>query len=271
MTPNDISRSSLLDLLFEHRNKLYGAYSLRRYYPRRLTLALGLTLLIAFGVLLLFSSGGGSRLRSRDSEKPPVTVLDLELPRPSPAKPLPVPTEAAARPRASERFLNNFRIVPDDERPDVPTVDQLAAADPGERDSEGEPSDGRPLPAAGPGPGPGSDPAPAPAAAPAPAPGPTTHPEFPGGLAAWNRFLSRNLVIPSEVQAGERRTVRVRFWVGEDGSITRFEVLASGGEACDEEVLRVLKKMPRWKPALQQGIPVATSFTQPVTFEVSEQ
>ena len=59
--------------------------------------------------------------------------------------------------------------------------------------------------------------------------------------------------------------------VSTDGSITNFEVLKSGGESFDREVIRVLKKMPKWKPAIQNGHPAATSFTQPVSFMVHEQ
>ena len=54
--------------------------------------------------------------------------------------------------------------------------------------------------------------------------------------------------------------------MAEDGSVTRFQVEKSAGTAFDEEVIRVLKKMPKWAPALKAGQPVSVSFTQPVTF-----
>ena len=57
----------------------------------------------------------------------------------------------------------------------------------------------------------------------------------------------------------------------EDGSITKFEIIQSGGAAFDNEVIRVLKKMPKWKPAVQNGQNVSVMFTQPVTFVAYEE
>jgi len=91
-------------------------------------------------------------------------------------------------------------------------------------------------------------------------------PEFPGGMQAWIRFLNKNLQTPGELQAGEKKTVLIKFDVAIDGAVTGFHVLQSGGEEYDSEVIRVLKKMPKWKPAMQNSQPVAISFNQPVTF-----
>jgi periplasmic protein TonB len=91
-------------------------------------------------------------------------------------------------------------------------------------------------------------------------------PQFPGGAAAWAAFLSRHLQAPEPLEAGEKITVLVRFLVNEIGTVTGFEIIKSGGEAFDREVLRVLHRMPKWKPALRNGQPTAVSFTQPVTF-----
>jgi protein TonB len=91
-------------------------------------------------------------------------------------------------------------------------------------------------------------------------------PEFPGGLQAWINFLNRNLRVPDELQAGEKKTVLIRFQVSPDGAVTGFEVMQSAGNLYDNEVIRVLKKMPRWKPAIQNNMAVSRTFTQPVTF-----
>jgi len=58
----------------------------------------------------------------------------------------------------------------------------------------------------------------------------------------------------------------IKFIVDADGSVTGFTVVRSGGYAFDNEVIRVLRKMPKWKPAIQNGHAVTVSFTQPVTF-----
>ena len=56
----------------------------------------------------------------------------------------------------------------------------------------------------------------------------------------------------------------------EEGVVTNFKVVQSGGSDFDNEVIRVLKKMPRWLPAIQAGKPTAVIFTQPVTFQAAE-
>jgi len=91
-------------------------------------------------------------------------------------------------------------------------------------------------------------------------------PEFPGGTKAWANFLNRYLQTPADLEPGEKKTVLINFLVDADGSVTGFKVVQSGGNAFDNEVIRVLKKMPKWKPAMQNGHSVAVPFTQPVTF-----
>lgn len=85
-------------------------------------------------------------------------------------------------------------------------------------------------------------------------------------MQAWIAFLNRNLHAPQDLESGEKRIVNIRFHVDVDGTITNFQIIQSGGAAFDNEVIRVLKKMPKWMPALQAGQPVTISFTQPVTF-----
>ena len=97
-------------------------------------------------------------------------------------------------------------------------------------------------------------------------PGPTRDPSFPGGPAAWLNFLQRYLQAPEDVEPGKRIEVQVRFWIDVDGSVSRAEIIKSGGSAFDKEVLRVLKKMPNWEPALQAGRPIAVAYQQPVIF-----
>jgi protein TonB len=89
---------------------------------------------------------------------------------------------------------------------------------------------------------------------------------FPGGVESWLNFLRRFLQTPDELEAGQRVEVRVKFFIDTDGSLSRFEIVKSGGTVFDKEVLRVMKKMPKWQPASQNKNKVAVSFTQPVIF-----
>jgi len=90
--------------------------------------------------------------------------------------------------------------------------------------------------------------------------------EFPGGPDALQKFLAKNLHTPDELDAGEKKMVKIRFKVDKDGTVNSFEIVTSGGSEFDEEVLRVCKRMPRWTPAFQNGINVPVNYMIPVTF-----
>jgi len=84
------------------------------------------------------------------------------------------------------------------------------------------------------------------------------------------KFLARNLVSPDNLDRGDLKTVRVRFIVDKDGSVSSLEILNSGGDDFDDEVVRVCRRMPKWIPALQNGMNVPVSYILPVTFMGSE-
>lgn len=100
---------------------------------------------------------------------------------------------------------------------------------------------------------------------------PDRQPQFPGGNQAWLAFLNTHLRPPQDLESGEKRVVNIRFFVDVDGTIANFQVARSGGNVFDNEVIRVLKKMPKWIPAMQGGQPMAVAFTQPVTFVGQEE
>ncbi|WP_165917200.1 energy transducer TonB [Flaviaesturariibacter aridisoli] len=268
MSPNEITRSSLLDLLFENRNKQYGAYVLRKYYDNRLSLSIGIMLaavLLALFLVNVFSGKAG------DVFTPPeVTVVSLQLApdkTKAPEPELPKPRQKAGGPVNSKAFTAPV-IGPDPTN--LPPTDDLRNAAISTHNTPGAvPGDVPPAP--DPGPIAQGTVPPAPVPAPEVVEAPSAPPSFPGGMKAWTDFLVRNLVPSSDMQPGEKRSVVVRFWVDEEGHVGRFEVQQSGGAAFDNEVLRVLKRMPKWKPALQRGRPVATSFVQPVTFQAPEE
>ena len=96
-------------------------------------------------------------------------------------------------------------------------------------------------------------------------------PQFPGGQEALKQFLARNLGSPGDLEEGEKKVVKVKFKVEKDGSVTALEIVSSGGNDFDREVVRVCKKMPRWIPAVQNGINVPVSYVLPVTFIGTEE
>ena len=85
-----------------------------------------------------------------------------------------------------------------------------------------------------------------------------------------SKFLSDNLVYPYEAREnGVSGKVWVNFIVDEKGSIVEAKVIKKVGFGCDEEALRVIKLMPKWKPGLVEGKPVKVSFNQPINFRMN--
>ena len=92
---------------------------------------------------------------------------------------------------------------------------------------------------------------------------------YPGGEAALLKFISDNLVYPSIAQEQEiQGTVVLRFRVEKDGSVGQIVVKSSLSRECDQAAARVVKKLHRFTPAKQQGHPVPVWFTLPIRFRI---
>lgn len=92
-------------------------------------------------------------------------------------------------------------------------------------------------------------------------------PEFPGGKAALGQYLSKNVRYPPEAQRNNTDgTVLVQFTIGTNGSIYGIRVKKGIGDGCDEEAVRIVGKMPAWKPGTQNGQPVAVQYVLPIQF-----
>ena len=94
-------------------------------------------------------------------------------------------------------------------------------------------------------------------------------PEFPGGDQAMMDFVAKNVVYPQEARDKEiSGRVMVGFIVEKDGSISDAKVVKGIGGGCDEEAVRVVKAMPKWKPGKEKGKPVRVSFMMPFAFKL---
>ena len=92
--------------------------------------------------------------------------------------------------------------------------------------------------------------------------------EFPGGLPAWNRFLSNTLVYPPKaVRKKIEGQVVARFIVEKNGEISNIEIV-SGPKELWNAVLDALHQSPRWKPAIQYGRKVKSYKSQPFNFKL---
>jgi protein TonB len=95
------------------------------------------------------------------------------------------------------------------------------------------------------------------------------NPEFPGGISEMYKFLGNNIKYPAAAQrANVSGRVFMKFVVEKDGSIGNVEVLKGIGFGCDEEAIRVIKSMPKWNPGRQNGKNVRVFYQMPVVYKL---
>ena len=98
---------------------------------------------------------------------------------------------------------------------------------------------------------------------------PEVMPEFPGGMEAMMKYLSENIKYPEMAkQKNTQGKVLVTFVVEKNGSISDVKVAKGIGDGCDEEAVRVISAMPKWKPGMQNGKKVRVSFAIPISFRL---
>ncbi len=96
--------------------------------------------------------------------------------------------------------------------------------------------------------------------------------EFPGGTAAMMKWLNNNIRYPEAAQQNDiQGKVVVNFVVEKDGSIAQVKIAKGVDKDLDREAIRVVKKMPRWQPGKNNGVPVRSYFNLPVTFRLQNQ
>ena len=96
-------------------------------------------------------------------------------------------------------------------------------------------------------------------------------PMFPGGEAAMMKFVANNVKYPQEAKDKDiAGRVFISFVVEKDGSVSNVEVKRGIGGGCDEEAVRVISAMPKWKPGIKDGKPVRVSYMMPIVFKLTE-
>jgi periplasmic protein TonB len=269
MQPELILQSDVLDIIFENRNKEYGAYELRSQYDKRLKKSLVIIFSIFFSLIGLFLM----RKHFFPTVNKQSVFIDLpvteltRIPEPRPdfrPREKPIHQRMVVQRPFTKPLIT--RIQPSNPPPTMEELsksiisnksgtgqeliageflqDNQGTEDKGKAAPNGEPEENSNLEKA------------------------EIMPEFPGGLTALQRFLSRNLKPPADgMEPGSIIKVLVKFVVDRDGSITGIEFEQSGGREYDNEVLRVMKKMPSWKPGMQNGRTVRVYFKIPVVFQ----
>ena len=274
MNKNLILKSDILDIIFERRNKAYGAYNLRKFYGNRLKLALGFMLVIATGFAAFTLLPDKARVALERIYNNPETILtQVDIKPPEAPKPpeLPKPAVSALTPVNQKQVTNNIAVVDDVTKTNkintiAPTdnigTDNIDNAKTGPlliTPDKTETGAGAPEKTA-----PAID-----KTSPMDADAVDVKPAYPGGNDALRKFLQKNLENPYDNENGETISVIVRFVVGYDGKLKQFIVVKDGGDIYNKEVLRVLKKMPDWIPGKARGENVSVYYNIPVRFIMS--
>ena len=267
MKPDIILQADVLDIIFENRNKNYGAYSLRKHYNERLYRALGFTSLIisCFYILSVIQIKKTVLLNviPDTSFGNPVTIPEKPLEPKLPEK----PQAPSIKPKVNaDVFVSTLVITTDDNTAtklsenldsvaiDSKTITGVMPGGPIVKSLEGTGGNTsgnvvtknidkeNPLLTA------------------------EIMPAYPGGMDALKKFLEKNLRNPQDLEDGQIVSVKIKFVVGYDGVLKWFQTVEDGGKAFNNEVIRVLKMMPEWIPGISNGQNVSVYYTIPVKF-----
>jgi protein TonB len=282
MDANKILGAELIDLIFEGRNKSYGAYELRTGYNKRLRNSLLLTVAIGLLILLL------SFISSLDlgEKKGQVQIKEVQLEEikqeEQPEPPPPPPPKPPEPPKVEMAKFTPPKVVKDeevkeDEKP--PEVEKLEDTKIGTVNQEGQKDEGIVAPPV--------------ESSVVEAPVQEDYDkvfqkveidaEFPGGTKGWTRYVTREIErnIDELQDDGRSGTVVVLFIVDKEGGVSEVRALPcseAGVGNClppnsklAEIAVNAIRKGPKWKPAVQNGRNVKAYRRQPVTFQLAEE
>ena len=270
---------TLNDIVFEHKNKSYGAYRLRSnqggYLLRAFLIGTSVSIILVLSLFVYnkwkFAHGKTdfiidvnmtnlNNIKDKEEEQPKEIKQEEKIP--------PKQEETAqvkmVMPTPKKDNLVKVETPP-------PTVEQTVNKDIGTENREGKESTGAI------GGGPVSE---------GPPVGPVTPPvddkklfdgnvdqeaQYPGGLKALTDFVASNLEYPQRaLDNGTQGKVLVRFVVEKDGAVSGIQVIKDIGDGCGDEVIRILKRTKKWTPAKVNGLPVRSVYRLPVTFRLPE-
>ncbi len=278
MSQIDYKKLSMDEIVFEQRNKSYGAFELRQLIDRHKVK--GLLIAVAFFTFVVLASQFkifaflGNLTKEKEVN---IEMTDVELPPPPPppvdAPPPPPPPPPPVRPtikfvemiaKKDEEVQQQEEIVKQEEiKVDVSTSTQK-----GDENAKAIIEEPKVT-----GNGPAVVVAPEPEAPKEPEifDRAEVMPSFPGGVVELMGFLRKNIMYPSLAREnGLEGKVIVKFYVDTDGKVKDPVVLKDGvGGGCADEAIRVVKKMPPWTPGTQRGKPVKVYYTLPVSFKLN--
>jgi periplasmic protein TonB len=273
METNKILTANILDIIFDGRNKQYGAYDLRITYNGRIKKALLITGIFLLVVCITVVVAGMKNKNSLDkidvAEVIIASVKEKEILPPIPPPVKVIPPAELNQVKFTKPVIVKEDEVKEDEKIEEIKEDQTISTKTIESDNKN-------------------------AIVQAPVDVVSSQvieipkgndedkifrsvereAEFPGGNAAWARFVEKNMEGYNPFDNGAapgKYQVIVRFVVSKDGSISNVQAETNFGYGMEEQAIKCIKKGPNWKPALQNGTNVNAYRRQPVLFIVEEQ
>lgn len=265
----DIMSPEWTNVIFKDRNQAYGAYQLRKNNARNTNMALLIALSIFVFALATptiinwirhFVPEAAVTYTTREVTNDLIRIEKPKVIPPAPQKQV----------QAQHNMIRSFPpVATADGHETPPTNEQLEKADPGPQTITGTA-----------GAGPALDEKVGTQAIAGPAentnpnevfPTSEIQPSFPGGEAAFGKFLSDHIRYPAVAKEnGVQGRVFVQFIVERDGSLTDMKIVRDPGSGLGDETTRVLKLSPHWKPGMQNGKPVRVQFTIPVNYSLAD-
>lgn len=285
MSKLNIFKRDWIDIVFEGRNKSYGAYQLRSENPKVTTVALFAGIAV-FGLalaspMIIRWAEGTLGITKVDTLDVPLEIQELELPAlpeelppPPPEEelpPPPPPVEEAKSVNDQKQFVEPEVAKKEEVKQEIAKQDDFKDADPGVKDAKGDKDKGEIKTGEATGKADKGEPKPEVTGDGDPNKvfvAVQVKAEYPGGMAAFNKqFISRFRT--PDIDSGVKRIqVIVQFIVEIDGSLTDIKVARDPGYGAGKEAVRVLNSMPKWKPAIQNNRSVRSQFTLPITIQV---
>ena len=246
------------DIVFENRNKEYGAYQLRKKYNRVVLISTLIgCLAIALAVIIPYINASRNASRKMRDAKEVIAEMSNDLqdnaapPPPPPPPPAaeqqtvvkyvaPVVVDSIKVEDQSKLMISDEQVATTVNKEAVEVVEQAKQEEVVEEKQEEEVFVVV-----------------------------EEMPEFPGGVLALRQYLASAVKYPVIAQEnGIQGKVYVNFVVEKDGSVTKAKIARGVDPSLDAEALRVVSTLPKWKPGKQRGAPVRVSYTVPISFKL---
>ena len=259
----DILKDQWLEIVFEGRNKIYGAYELRKTNSKTSLRALVIgSLLFALAVsaplIISLIPDSSDEDLSLDTKITTVKLPPKEKPKENLPPPPPPP------PKVDQvKFVKPVVAKAEDVTEEPPKIEEIKDKKLGAETIKGDPDAELTVEPVGNGPADVVEDTNIYSSA-----GIEVKPDFPGGIEKFYKYVGNNYRAPEE--EGLKGKVYVTFVVEKDGSLTDIKVIRDIGYGTGQEAIRVLKKCPKWNPGEQNGKKVRVLYSLPITIQSAE-